>query len=58
MLQDNKNPEITDYGVLSDVDAPLQVENLHTEEERKNRNKADLGSQRNIFEEIRKTEKR
>ena len=35
ILQDNTNSEVTDYGVISNLNAILKVENLHIEEERK-----------------------
>ena len=58
ILQDNTNSEVTDYGVISNLNAILKVENLHIEEERKKGNNANVASQRNLFEEISKTEKR
>ena len=58
-IGNEEKTEVTDYGVISDLNAILEVENLHIEEEeRKKGNNSNIGSQRNLFEEISKTEKR
>ena len=45
--------------MISDLNAILEVENLHIEEEKsKKGNNSNIRSQRNLFEEISKTEER
>ena len=58
-IGNEEKTEVTDYEVISDLNAILEVENLCIEEEeRKKGNNSNIGSQKNLFEEISKIEKR